>query len=247
MLFRKEILDNRKSLLLAVVTAWGLCILFGSLLGFIGRGGGLIEVTFFFLMIQFIANIYASLTFSNMKSKESRISTLMLPASAFSKFFVRWTIAVPGVALICLSGFYIGDSFRMLVDWIIMERPAGSNYYHLVNPFTLLPALGFDSPTLTANVVLSYVFGQALYVFGSILWPRLSFIKTFACIYVIEMILGIIALTIDKVFSFSLDFDSAFFRNLDIWGIVVQSSLILLLYWLSYRRLRESEVVYKLF
>lgn len=243
LLFKKELLENKKTLITELIVAWGSCILLGSLLGLFGIGGGYAEVLAFYTLLQYIAFIYASLAFSPMKHKKGRISTLMLPASSEEKFFVRWFLAVPILILFLVAGFYLGDIFRIIVAWLSESR-TNDNYYRILN---IADIFSYKHTFLTFLVISSYFFTQAIYFFGAILWPKLSFIKTFAAIYCVEMILGIALLLVFKFWFYDISFSESAIGNC-CWSIgCIQIVLTLLLYWLSYYRFKTSSVIYHLF
>ena len=147
LLFKKELLENKKTLITELIVAWGSCILLGSLLGLFGIGGGYAEVLAFYTLLQYIAFIYASLAFSPMKHKKGRISTLMLPASSEEKFFVRWFLAVPILILFLVAGFYLCDIFRIIVAWL-SESLTNDNYYRILDIFSNFKLLLYTSHLL---------------------------------------------------------------------------------------------------
>lgn len=139
LLVKKEITDNRKAILLGIGALWICCILIGTLLGFNGRGGGESEIFLFALLFMAFGCIAASVTFSNMKCKESRISTLMLPASIFQKFLVRWIAVVPVLFIPMFIGYYIGDITRIFAYYLhsLSSDPIpfrGETYMSIQNP-----------------------------------------------------------------------------------------------------------------
>lgn len=100
---RHDFIENRKGLLLGLGVVWGIYFLFGALLGYNGRGGGDSELVACLFFAVAFSCIGASLAFSNMKTKEGRISTLMLPATAAEKFLVRWIAFVPVLFLVLVA------------------------------------------------------------------------------------------------------------------------------------------------
>lgn len=245
-LFRKDFLENKKTYLYELLVAWGICILLGSFMGMAGRGGGPGELIAFYIAIHYISNVYSSLSFSNMKHKSGRIATLMLPVSCKDKYVMKWIMAVPVMFAVGVIGYYLGDASRMIAAWLSDSRSCPS-YFHVPNPFysadkeiEMLIFVGF----------VSYFFSQSLYLLGSILWPKLSFIKTFAVLYVLQMIIGIIFLVCVKfIYKFMVINISSdvLVPNILIYLAVIQIILTLVIYWFTYLRFRRSEVVYRLF
>lgn len=245
LLFKKEILENKKTLLTELIVAWGSCILLGSFLGLFGLGGGAGELIVFYTLLNYIACIYASLTFSSMKHKRGRIATLMLPATSEEKFWMKWFLAVPVLIVVLIAGFYLGDLFRLIVAWLSGSR-SNANYFHIINIKASFLTLSYRYAFIFVAVA-SFFFGQAIYLFGSILWPKLSFIKTFAATYVIEMIIGMAFLFIFKFWLYNFNLSETFILN-TLWATgATQIVLTFLLYWLTYYKFKTSSVIYHLF
>lgn len=242
---KKELIDNKKAIVLGIASCWAICILMGLLMGYNGSGGGIIEVSVFCVMFSITGCIVGSLTFSNMKSKESRINALMLPASTFNKFIVRWIAVVPALFLIMLAGFYIGDLTRIFVNWAL-DTSAQYRHYIQVTDLWVILSFGYEEEggIILTNVLLSYFVIQSIYIFGAILWPKLSFIKTLVALWVVQTVFSIILISLGRNFCFSLNFtgESA------VWCITIAQIIILLgFYTLTYLRFKKSQVVYKLF
>ncbi|MDE6443974.1 MAG: hypothetical protein K2K64_06095 [Muribaculaceae bacterium] len=246
-LFRKEIIDNRKLLMMELATVWGACILFGCLLGFYGRGGGFSELAAFYFIIELIACIFGSMIFSDMKNKKGRISTLMLPASAADKFFIRWLFTVPLMAVVGIIGYYLGDLSRLFIAWLSNQRVGSEAYHQVLNPFTLF--FDYDTLYLALLGTATYFFMQSVYILGGIVWPKLSFLKTFALFYCLEIIFGIASLFFIRIWSEDHLFRISPKNETTILTFILIFLVILTLcfYWLTYRRFKNSEVIYRLF
>lgn len=247
---RRELIENRKGIMIGVGSCWGLCMLLGITLGIFHIGGGANEVFFFFFLFSIISSIAGSLMFANMKTKEGRISTLLLPSTAFDKYLVRWLAIVPGLVIIFFIGFYIGDITRIIVSWV-MHDDMGNNYYKITNFWSIVCcAFGNSSISflISTLIICGYFFSQALYIFGAILWPKLSYIKTLLALWALQMIITSGFIFIKGIFNFSLLALSEIQIISLLWCIVVVLILLTLtLYYLTYLRFKRSEVVYKLF
>lgn len=242
-----EFVQNRKPLLLSVVCIWAIYILIGILMGCRHNGGGEGETVMFSLCAQIISCIVASMAFVNMKTKEERIFSIMIPASVEVKYFTRWLAVVPVLFGILVVGFYLGDIARIAAFYFTSSDPMNyPNYMKIFNPWSEFKPTGvLNSGLLSGFLFATFFLTQAVYFFGAILWPKLSFIKTFAALYVLQTILGLALMWIFKAFSFTLSLQVV--DNL-LWGIVVILIVItLLLYYLTYVWFRKSQVVYKLF
>lgn len=247
---RREIIENRKGLLIGIGSCWGLCMLLGGFLGMFNMGGGAKEVFFFLFLFSIISGIAGSLTFANMKTKVGRISTLLLPSTAFDKFLVRWLAIVPGLLVLFIVGFYIGDVTRIVVSWI-NDGEMGSNYYRITNIWTIIRHAFGDSNIsllLSTLIVCGYFFSQALYIFGAILWPKLSYIKTLLVLWALQMVISSLAMLIMKIIGFSFWSLEESQVIIFLWTVAIVLILLTLgLYYLTYLRFKSSQVVYKLF
>ena len=245
LLVKKELIDNRKALLLGVGALWICCILIGALLGFNGRGGGEGEVMIFAFMFGAFGCIAASVAFSDMKSKVGRISAIMLPATAFEKFIVRWIAVVPILFGLMIAGFYIGDLTRIFVSWVAdVPIPYGTSYHHITNPWT---ALYFHNGMLNAIMITGYLSLQAPFFFGAILWPKLSLIKTIAALWIIQIIIGIFMVTIPWSSMLYHIYDNTWAAKVQTTILVTNIIISLGFYFLTYWRFKRSQVTYKLF
>lgn len=245
---KREIIQYKRSLLLVVGCILGSYILIGILMGYNHCGGGKTEfVTYSVIMLMFGA-VCSSMAFSNLKTKEERIFSLMMPASEFSKFFLRWLAVVPILFGLLVVAFYVGDIFRILT--FIVFTPDYSdypNYLQIMNPQNILLLRGREEGDIVLSLVLAtYFFTQAWYLLGAVIWPKLSFIKTFVALWVLQMGVGILCTIIGGIFHLRIQM---FISSVnDIWWIsggMIATSLVL--YALTYWRYKRTQVVYKLF
>lgn len=239
---KHDFIENRKTILLSVGSLWGACILFGGLMGYYGRGGGAAEAFFFTFMLVTAGYVCASMMFSNMKRKESRIAALMLPASMEEKFITRWIAFVPLLFGVLIAAFYLGDLSRVLVNYL-SNNPVNGRYSHVINLFSVMTANNFMPRTWIYTIISFYFFYQSLFIFGAILWPKLSFIKTLGALWVLQTLIGIIGISIDNHLNFSpYDADEVL-----IWTGIGLNILTIAMYALTYYRFKRSQVIYNLF
>lgn len=130
--------------------------------------------------------VLGSLTFSNLSSKKKRISSLMVPASKAEKFILNILIYLVGGTLTLLVGFFIGLGICQIVFG------GGEVTYDCIFDFFF----SISSPAIIiVFFILSALLGNSIYALGSSIWPRLSWIKTWVVMMVIEWI-GTIAMII---------------------------------------------------
>jgi len=247
---RHEIIENKKALLLGVGAIWGVFILFGALMGYWGRGGGKVELVCIFILMSLFSSVAGSLTFSNMKTKQGRISMLMIPSTAFDKFIVRWIGVVPVLIVILTAGMYLCDLTRIFVCWLCDNpRLVNSPYMEVINVWQFFSRREYGVE-LFLWIISGFMFNQAVYIFGSILWPKLSFLKTFIAAWCWQMMLGFTGIFIQNnrvldrgAFQFAVRHED----ELVIGWIVLQVILTFTFYALTYWRFKRSQVHYKLF
>ncbi len=253
LLVKKELVDNRKPLLLGLTGIWATYILLGAFLGYV-KSMVPVEIFLFCFFGGMILTIGASLAFNNMKSKEGRINTLMLPAPVSQKFIVRWLAAVPILLIVVLLGCLMGDWARIIVYKFVIRMgdftPAYNSAYVNTTMWSFIANNYKDDPEAISIMLNCGFWGalcsQAIYFLGSVIWPKLSFIKTWAA----TQVLGVIFSMFFVPFLMNLKRD--FIYDVSYAGVMwIINSLgvvfCVVLYWLSYVRFTRSQVIYKLF
>lgn len=245
-LVKKEVIENRKDLILTIISVVCFFIFIGALLGINERGGGFTEIFLFLFTAGILSYATSSKMFSDMKTKESRISTLMLPASVFEKFIVRWIAAVPLMFLLLFASFYVMDLSRVVAYILYTEDGMRQEHFtRIINLFTFIGNNKIQDGALIGGFILaSYFFSQSIFLFGAILWPKLSFIKTVAALWVIQIVLGLLLYFLDHTITIRVQLSE---RELFTSLICIETVLTLGLYYLTYHRFRNSQVAYKLF
>lgn len=240
LLVKKEWADNRKPLLLGMLVIWGTFVLMGGFLGSLPTGAGT-ECFIFFFFSGLALSIGASMAFSSMKTKEGRINVLMLPATAFQKYLVRWLATVPLLLIVVVIGIVLGDAARVLVEKmndfsaVSMHRfflsfNYGKNHEEIAFLVTMVGAVMLCS--------------QACYFLGAIVWPKHAFIKTLATMQVLQILFGFLLVMCD------FNRNTLFIDSLTglLWSIWIFTLVFcVVVYWLAYVRFCRSQVIYKLF
>ena len=241
---KREIIDNRKFLLLGLACILGLYITTGAIMGYNGVGSGSSGVGIFTFYMMMFAFVGASVAFSDMKTKEERLYSLMVPASAFSKYLVKWLLSVPVLFGVLVLAFYIGDITRILTFLMTADNPHNyPDYLHITNPWKIYSMFDITRPALILTVLLSaYFLAQAPYFFGAILWPKNSFIKTFAAMWVIQTVCSI-------MFALSVKYFPSLMYHIgdSLWFMATVFILLTLAFYVAgFYLYRRQQVVYKL-
>jgi hypothetical protein len=201
---RKEVVENWRTLLFSAIGIYGVLALF-MILGNIIHGDddftGVIKFryTFVYIVFSFGGIIVASLAFRGLKTKTGRIELLTSPSSTFEKFLVNTVIYVLGFIVAFPICAQLADLARILIllPWGgEFDVPGPINFLNTIHQFASQEEL-WDCSTkvwLEVGMYVGALAAPGLYLLGSILWPRLSFLKTFAALYAVEFVVLILAM-----------------------------------------------------
>lgn len=165
------LIENHKIMLAGIAGFVGFWFVVGLLLG-VNNINISYEWPFFYYALSFLAcSVLASMSFADFKSKQGRLSALMLPVSISEKFWPRLIFAFFLVIVPVIIGIFFfigGNMFGALI----------SN-----NDIKVLPSrflLDIDSTWGLVVIILYFLFIQSFYFMGAILWPKYSFVKSTA-------------------------------------------------------------------
>lgn len=117
------------------------------------------------------------------------------------------------------------------------------DYLHITNPWKIYSMFDITRPALILTVLLSaYFLAQAPYFFGAILWPKNSFIKTFAAMWVIQTVCSI-------MFALSVKYFPSLMYHIgdSLWFMATVFILLTLAFYVAgFYLYRRQQVVYKL-
>lgn len=143
-------------------------------------------------------SIFGSLTFHSMSTKQSRISALMAPASMAEKFWMQAIIHTVGGTVVIILGWLIGC--------LILRVSFGGTWLleDILDDFAPnAKSLAFH---IFALVVLTFYFWNSIYALGSAFWPKLSWLKTWLAITVVQWLVGILMMSSTFLMDFDLDY-----------------------------------------
>ena len=262
--FKKDLFENYKRYLLSFVTLMGIMVIilfiqtwdyFRSIrevnYSYINR-----ELLTFMSILFFVAGVFFASTFmASMNSKLKRISYLVNPASNLEKYLTRWLVTTIGYILAFFIALWIADVIRVAACSIIFPdadirfldlsrlRYSGDDFR---NGYDMLPWQVFDA------MIFFYLFLQSLFLLGSTIWEKVSFIKTFtalsAIIFVYIMVCWwAILLSYGDLDGFgnvmrSFSQDTTDMQALRFFCIVL-TPLTLANWTLAFFRIRESEII----
>lgn len=257
-LCRKEMVESWKSNVLRLVLLYGLMAV---VMVWNGYSTYRVEYdfsedpTWMFLLIVFIWALWifgclsASFTMEKMKSKTSRTSVLMTPATPFEKFFSRWMVFTVVFLVVFLICYRLADYTRVYVFSLIYPEKdyiAAVDLSHLVGDKTGHYTLCSNNLQLS-GIIASYFFSQSLFVLGSSIWPKNAFLKTFSAIAIIVTVYFSVAAFLGKLLfkHKNVSFIGEGLSNEAYsWLLIAVFTFFTLLNWtLAYFRFKESEII----
>ena len=256
--FRKVLVEDRKRLLQRIITVFGLLVVFGAIISDscyqhymealkIGIVRNEIDPAIDGLMPLFVFGLFigcalsASFIMEPMSSKTARIYALMLPATSFEKYFVRWFIYTIGYLVVYYFLFLLVDVMRVCVFSVVYPE---IDIITFLNPYAEIVALRDDVPL--GFIVSLYLLLQSIFVLGSSLWPKYAFLKTFTAYTILGMAFSAFFAGLMNLFNRPgnsyvmpvLSEDTLFL--IATCGVMM---VTLFFWWLAYKRFKEMEVV----
>ena len=256
--FKTVLVEDRKRLLQRIITVFGLLVVFGAIISDscyqhymealkMGIVRNEIDPAIDGLMPLFVFGLFigcalsASFIMEPMSSKTGRIYALMLPATSFEKYFVRWFIYTIGYLVVYYLLFLLVDVMRVCVFSVIYPE---IDIITFLNPYAEIVALRDDAPL--GFIVSLYLLLQSIFVLGSSLWPKYAFLKTFTAYTILGMAFTAFFAGIMNLFDRpgnsyimpELSDDTLFL--IATCGVMM---VTLFFWWLAYKRFKEMEVV----
>ncbi len=184
-------------------------------------------------------------------TKAGRITLYSQPSTYFEKYLTRWLVVVPGCVVACSISFVLSDLIRTGVVSVIYPGMIGNYHFNYGN-------LLYNYRNNCENVWLFtglYFALQSIAMLGSVICRRNAFIKTFSTTSFIVLVMfwllytGIQAQRMENAidttsymyyFSFPMNLPSSIFTYL-------LFILALINWYISYLRLKENDVIQRLF
>ncbi|WP_024988966.1 hypothetical protein [Segatella albensis] len=180
----------------------------------------------------------------NMKTKQQRISYMMLPGSTLEKFAANYLMVTVGSILLLAVGIVAADVSQWLLNSAI-DRTVSNSYIidALWHSNSNLVIKG-DRMTLGEAILILYFWGHSLYMVGGALIRKHACLVTTAIIFAVTTCLSIVAVWIGGKlcdYGYAVYFyDSALTNILTDLGFFV---VILFNYYLSYRIMGRIQVI----
>ena len=258
-LCRKEMVENWRSNVLRMVLMYGVMAVVMVWNGYFEyrywHSGQIEDPAWTFLLVVFIWSLWGfgclSASFT-MEKITSRTSMLMVPATPFEKFFSRWFVFTVVFLVIFLISYKLADYTRFII--YSLAYPEEKDFIipvdlsHLVGErktYYTLCRTGLQFGALLS----AYFFVQSLFVLGSSIWPKNSFLKTFASGTVIAIVYFLLAVFMSKMFLengnyYSENVFTGMSEDTAMSIMIVVGIFFTLMNWtLAYLRFKESEIV----
>ena len=254
---RKEVTENWRQIGLAMLVLYGvmtLMMVFGNWMSEGREIDGWTSMRYMMVFVAFSMSsiVMASLAFRGLMTKTGRAELLTSPSSMTEKFIVNVLIYVVGYTLAFIVITQIADLTRIAVLWWAQSDtfkvPGPINFTVSINKAfseMLTPSPVKDQYGLfVIAAYLGLVANAGLYLLGSVLWPKLSFLKTFAAVYIIQTVLFVVGIIIiqglstpDAVIQMIINnLENGTFATMMLVATVVQLVLFWVLAWVVFRR-----------
>lgn len=196
--------------------------------------------------------ISGSMMFNNMKSKQMRISFLLLPASNLEKFMSRWLITTVGALVVFFAALVAADAMRAAFDLVVGVNP----YSSVTLRFFIDGWFDGGVPEIIGGMfssgrgewalygLSSFVVSHSMFMLGSALFRRHAVLFTIVAMMVFSFVFGINDIlsflyggVMRTVFGYGTLADSLGVR------IGVNLLITVACYWGAYRLFCRSQVV----
>ena len=209
---RKEVVENWRTILFSILGIYLLLTVIMILGNFIDSISdnivsslmNMVPQKTVFFMLTIALMVVASLSFRNLKSKNGRVALFTSPSSTLEKFLVNVLIYVVGSIVVFFACAQLADLTRIgilsLVGADDLIVPGPINFLSAIND--TVTGIGSIEPVAKGMrwiFWLSLLATPGMYLLGSVLWPRLSLLKTFAASQILSIVVMIIAITLTNV------------------------------------------------
>ena len=257
---RKELVENKRALIITIVSIY-------ILLTFVMTCGNAIahstktlltqlwdympqKVVFTILLI--VMAVGASLSFRSLKRKTSRVALFTSPSSTLEKFLANTLIYVVGLFVVFMACTQLADLTRIGILTLYghdIQVIGTINFMNLVHDSVLgTETTAANVPGLNWAAWLALVAVPGLYVLGSIVWPRLSLLKTFVASQAITIALSIIVSNLINLFIPDKQFDNWMMSHIQdgslTYGFAIFMGIQAVLFWgLAWYLFKRKDVV----
>ena len=262
---RKELVENKRGILFTIIGIYGLLtmlMIIGNLTtGALGaedfeQFGADTPKAFIGSVMTLVICVTASLAFRNLTTKTGRTYLFTSPSSTLEKFLVNVLIYVVGAIAAYLACAQLADLTRIAVLWGFRSEafyvPGPINFLDCVaamsNNFDNISEFSNFAYSIGIAMWISIIASAGVYLLGSVLWPRLALLKTFAAFYALEFCGFLIAAPLFYFFGDMETFGKWFFNfvtdgSFSIWLIIINTTMALLAWAGAWYIFKHKDVV----
>lgn len=203
---RKYLLESKKQALLISALLIGIPAILGMWVGFIGRCYSDATLVTGAIMGIIIWYYLLSRAFPELKTPQGRVAFLMNPTPTVCHYFIRLATYTAGIGLLMVSGYLAFCGVNILTRGICYGM------WQTPEVFSWSPM--DESAPVIMYLAAILLFSAAAYFFGSIAWPRHSFLKTTGLLWILNFAISLVAVFGIKLFGLNhLIVDAAFLNT----------------------------------
>lgn len=209
------------------------------------------------IFLTILATVAGSNMFSCMHGKGNRQTLLAIPASSLEKYLTYFIVYIVGSILVFFVSEIIADAVRVGVVKLFSKYGEYAHTMSLKSMLTFnLSVQGLrDGAHETYNILIiafyTNIFCLAgLFSLGSILWQKASYLKTICSLWLLQTVLGTIAvLSMNVFFGFNSSVDLAnFVKDMspeaqNVYASAISAVFVIFIFWLGYRRFKDTDLV----
>ena len=214
-LFKKELMEDMKKNLMRCIVLFGIFLVLFLFVGFNSYNVNPYHVAtydklwdpmavFFIFGIFFGACLSATYITEKMKNKTGKISVMMLPATSFEKFSVRWLTYCIGFLLVYFLAFELADWIRVLVlsNFFPKETINSFPVWRVITTgdFRTDEIVSSKQRQIMSIVIAVFWAMQSFFVLGSTLWQKNSFLKTAVALFALCAGIGLLVYWSSRLF-----------------------------------------------
>lgn len=257
---RKEVLENKRMILFSIIGIYALLTIIMILGNWITETPTEIALImdrripqlFVFMVLTFLVLAMSSMAFRNLTTKTGRTSLFTSPSSSLEKYLVNVLIYVVGTLVVFFACAQLADLTRIAV-----LKPFEDQTFVVPGPINFLDCFSYagedakstDAAYWMRNAMLiGTIANAAIYFLGSVVWPRLSLLKSFAAIFAVQSVMTIIFLVFVNVCSEPQVFGKWFSNflkegNFFMVSCIISSVLIIASFALSWYLFKRKDVI----
>lgn len=199
------------------------------------------QLVYFFFMFFILGLVYVSFAFNDMKNKAERTAMLTLPAKTGEKYLSRFVVYMLAFPILFFAAMWVADAFRVVYMLTIHSQYSENVHFMTWNEIRYMDP---------EYMVAWFAIFQSFYWLGAIVWPKNSFVKTFAFCFCLNVFYAIAAIILYYIIIGDHSYQIEWLQELNpeplpiLVGVTIVVCVIN--YSLAYMRLKETQVIQRL-